>query len=671
VALSSSDILTNKNVLVPTLSLSFIARKSPSRRSYRLPSLAPSLLLCYFNIIMEEQQQPQRGNPFLLKPLWVAIGEKNTGQHIDDDGAHHDDDGGIELPPFHCNDQNDADDDRPDEQTTQQQTAAQSNKHHAPPPRHLTLFDLVSIGVGGTIGSGIFVLNGLIAHSYAGPATFISWIISGFAALLSGCCYAELSGRIPSAGSSYAYAYVALGELPAFVVAGMLTLEFLLSGSAVARSWGDKVVEWLRIELSARDTVINLMQPGFGINPMACLVSIVTTMLVLGGVKESKLVTDVFTWIKVGLVIFMTVGGYVLFDSSNMVPVVPPEFGASGVFRGAISSFFGYLGFDAVCCVAGEAINAERNLPLSIMITLGIVTSLYVTAAIALVGMQHYNEISTESGFPEAFKANGVEWAAQLTAAGEVLTLPVVVLISVVIQPRLQYACAKDGLLPPMFGEIDETGNPRKGALFAGVLMTIFATFIPFEYLDDFVSAGILIAFSTTNCSLVIMRRESPQSDPSLLAKLLAGYNLSSFLTCITISHGLHLVIGWLFAVLFGILCIVLVVKISRQCPPSSTFGNVSDVCHMYDTNKRYFSTPWVPAIPCLGIFVNYMLISQLSMFGICLLLTYCVLLVVFYFIYGARHSVGRKEGWSKRHYAMVNAQCNNGDVMALNATIT
>ncbi len=173
------------------------------------------------------------------------------------------------------------------------------------------------------------------------------------------------------------------------------------------------------------------------------------------------------------LVAGMTIGGFVLFNSSNFKPFIPPEFGASGVLRGAVSSFFGYLGFDAVCCVAGEAINAERNLPLSIMITLVVVTTLYVAAAIALVGMQSYQDISPESGFPgkayfslsseldkclsrltfycyhvaftpvEAFKANNIEWASQLTAFGEVLTLPVVVLISVVIQPRLQYALCK------------------------------------------------------------------------------------------------------------------------------------------------------------------------------------------------------------------------------------
>ena len=202
------------------------------------------------------------------------------------------------------------------------------------------------------------------------------------------------------------------------------------------------------------------------------MVSIATTALVLAGVKESKRATDFFTWIKVGLVTFMTIGGFILFNEANFKPFIPPEFGASGVLRGAVSSFFGYLGFDAVCCVAGEAINAERNLPLSIMITLFTVTLLYVAAAISLVGMQNYTEISPESGFPgqftdskhvfvplcplisnstplcillllEAFKANGINWAAQITAFGEVFTLPVVVLISIVIQPRLQFALGK------------------------------------------------------------------------------------------------------------------------------------------------------------------------------------------------------------------------------------
>ena len=247
----------------------------------------------------------------------------------------------------------------------------------------------------------------------------------------------------------------------------------------------------MRVQLNVKESVLQILDPGYGINPAACLLSIATTMTVVRGVKEakvnryfvelrisrmptpakltlpylpwSKIVTDFFTWIKVLLVAFMIVGGFVLFDSSNLEPFVPPEFGASGVLRGVVSSFFGYLGFDAMACVAGEAIDAERNLPLSIMITLAIVTILYVAAAIALVGMQSYDSISPESGFPGeliifptrrlifestnlligfsvAFKSNGVEWASKLTAFGEVFTLPVVVLISIIIQPRLQYA---------------------------------------------------------------------------------------------------------------------------------------------------------------------------------------------------------------------------------------
>ena len=170
-----------------------------------------------------------------------------------------------------------------------------------------------------------------------------------------------------------------------------------------------------------------------------------------------------------------------------------------------------------------------------------------------------------------------MEWAAQLTAAGEVATLPVVVLISIIIQPRLQFAMANDGLIPQWFG------NMRNGALFAGVLMTLFATFVPFSALDDFVSAGILVAFTITNCSLVVMRRESLNHR---LEKLLALFNASSFSTCMMLSHVGH--IGWIITPL----PIYIAYKISRTCPPTS-FGNTQLYRH-----DKYFTTPMVPYVP-------------------------------------------------------------------------
>jgi APA family basic amino acid/polyamine antiporter len=297
----------------------------------------------------------------------------------------------------------------------------------------LTLFDLVCVGIGSTIGSGIFVLCGLIANQYAGPATFISWGIAGGAACLSGVCYAELAGKIPTAGSVYAYSYVSMGELPAVMAAACLTLEYVGSASAVARSWGDKVVEYVYQEFlmdingeipsdPSEQTgtwwwiMKHVLNPGYGINPMAFIVSTASVILLLQGVKESKAATNFFTTVNVALVTFMGVGGLVLLQRNNLLPLVPPQFGAAGIFRGATSSFFGYIGYDEICCIAGEALNPRQNLPRAILLTLCIVTFLYMVAALALTGMQPYEEISCTSGFPNAFRSNGVEWAAQLTA---------------------------------------------------------------------------------------------------------------------------------------------------------------------------------------------------------------------------------------------------------------
>ena len=251
------------------------------------------------------------------------------------------------------------------------------------------------------VGSGIFVLSGLIAREYAGPSTCISWVIAGGAALLSGCCYAELSGRIPSSGSSYAYVYAAMGELPAVIAAACLSLEYLVSGSAVARSWGDKMVVWLKSEFHMRQLVLNLLEPGFGFNTMAFLVSVVSLALLLKGVKESKNVTNIFTTTKVILVLYMIFGGAFYFRMDNLKPFFPPKFGVGGMMRGATSSFFGYIGYDEVCCVAGEAIQPQKNMPKAVMLTIAIVTFLTVFASVSLVGMQPYFDISSTSGFPE------------------------------------------------------------------------------------------------------------------------------------------------------------------------------------------------------------------------------------------------------------------------------
>jgi len=521
----------------------------------------------------------------------------------------------------------------------------ETHEHHESTTveRHLSLFDLVSVGVGGTIGSGIFVLTGYIAHYYAGPATTISFFISGVAACCSGLCYAELAGRIPASGSTYAYAYVALGEVFAVLAASCLTLEYMVSGAAVARSWGDKVVLWIRDEWGWESTE-KYLSPGYNLNPLAGILSAACVLLLMDGVKESKMVTNVVTSLKVALVVFMIVGGFWLLDGSNLTPFVP--FGTSGIFRGATSSFFGYLGYDEVCCIAGEALHPARDMPRAVLWTLSVLTLLYVLAALALCGMMPFDEMSDTSAFPAAFRYNGVEWAAQVSAFGEVLTLPVVVLISLMAQPRLQLALTRDGLLPSIFGRINAEGNLRAGTLIAGVPMTLIATCIPFGYLDDLISAGILIAFSMTNACLILMRCERPY----LMSIGLAIYNILCFVTGMLLSH-MDSTVGTGLSIGFGAATAATALFLAWKCPRSSTFGHsIQSHADTVDTT-RHFKAPFVPLLPFAGTFVNWKLISELEATGILLLLVYLGIVTGLYLWFGSKRSIDSSRGWVQGHY--------------------
>lgn len=512
--------------------------------------------------------------------------------------------------------------------------------------RHLSLFDLVCIGVGSTVGSGVFVLTGLIANRHAGPATFLSWSLAGGAACASGLCYAEMGGRHPSSGSTYVYARETLGETASVVAAACLTLEYLFSASAVARSWGDKVVDYVQDEFGWIDTgydgsddgsdVWLLLDPGWGINPMAFLVSLGSVVLLLGGVQESKMVTNVFTTVKMVLVLFMAVAGLSLMRwKENMVPLVPPQFGAAGVLRGATSSFFGYVGFDEICCIAGEAKDPARNMPRAIILSLIMVTVLYIATSLALVGMVPYEDVSTDNGFPDGFRYRGCNWAAEISAIGEIITLPLVVLVTVMVQPRLQYAMAKDGLLPKKFANVDASGNLVYGTKCAGVLMITVATLVPFEYLDDLISAGTLVAFSITDVSVIISHKRSPIESPRLLKQLLAAFMVNSFVFGVSLRWCLGSFVDdgatdgggaterWSrYLVLASLACACGIGNQIRNCPERKTA--YSDEAR----DGNLFLTPFVPTLPLLGSFINVYLIAQLETSGLIMLFLYIGLMV-------------------------------------------
>ena len=433
----------------------------------------------------EDDMSPSRNGPWCRKPLWVvdmqARGDTARAPSF------------VEMAPLASgsgrnNNQGDTSIDtwleNDDCKLSPGRTfdATSSDHNVSSPQRHLTLLDLLSIGIGGTVGSGIFVLCGLIAHSRAGPATVISFAISGLAAAASGCSYAELASKIPVSGSTYAYAYVSIGELAAVISAALLTLEYGISGSAVARSWGDKVMESIANHVDDDSSSIGRWMigafSGSSVNPLAFLLSIAATITLLSGVKESKRVVNAFTIFKLALVAFMIILGFAHCRQDNWTPFLPSTFGIAGILRGSTSAFFGLLGFDEVVCLAGESVNPKRDLAPSVLLTIAGVSVIYIMAALALSGMQPYEDISEASGFPEAFRSLGLSWAANIAALGEIICLPLVVLICLLAQPRLLQALAQDDLLPARFGDL------QFGTLCSGIAMAIIAFCVPFTFLD-------------------------------------------------------------------------------------------------------------------------------------------------------------------------------------------
>ncbi|ETV82394.1 hypothetical protein, variant [Aphanomyces astaci] len=419
--------------------------------------------------------------------------------------------------------------------------------------RSLSLFDLLMIGIGGTVGSGVFATAGLIARCYAGPAAVLSWIFAGLGCVLTGCAFMELSGLIPTHGSTYAYAYHALGEYPAVIAGFLLTLEYGIACAGNARAWSAKFVVWMKLMFDV-DGPTWMKPPGTSIDLYACFLMTACVLVVLGGMAIGKRLINAITVTKIAVVLFIIIAGLTQFHVEYMDPFLPPStvnaatgqvvFGWPGVMVGASASFYGYIGYDEVCCLAGEAMNPRKNIPRAVLGTVVGAALLSVLATLSVVGMQRYDLIDVQESYGEAFKSVGYYWASPIVETGEVLTMPVGILIGFLAQPRVQCAMAKDGLLPPLFGRLDASGNPRVGTFVAGVVLITFATFVEFQVLWNFISLGILLAFNMTNLSLLVVRYG--QGSPQLrvgkwrlqLPFVLTLFGLTSFLSALHWQHG-------------------------------------------------------------------------------------------------------------------------------------
>ena len=400
--------------------------------------------------------------------------------------------------------------------------------------RHMGLVALVLLGVGGTIGSGIFVLTGTAAAQYAGPAIAISFVLAGAACLFAGLCYAELASMIPVAGSAYTYAYASMGELVAWIIGWSLVLEYLFATSTVAVGWSgyfSQLLLQLHIHLPHRASAEAppLAATGNGewglsggvANLPAAIAILFIAWIISLGVRKSTLFNVLVVILKVGVIALVIGFGFGHVDLKNWTPFVPPntgvfgDFGWSGVVRGAGVVFFAYIGFDMVSSSAQEVKNPTRNVPLALLITLTVITVLYVAMALVQTGLAPYKELNVAFPVLVAVEHAGpsLAWLIPLVSWGVVIGLMAAMFIGVYGQSRIFYAMGKDGLIPRVFSHVDPKSRaPSVSIWTTGVGAALVAAVVPIQLLGELVSIGTLMAFAIVCIGVLVLRITHPET---------------------------------------------------------------------------------------------------------------------------------------------------------------
>jgi len=400
--------------------------------------------------------------------------------------------------------------------------------------RHLSALDLTVFGVGVIIGTGIFVLTGVVAKTVAGPATAFSFVVAGIVCGLAALCYAEFASTVPVAGSAYTFSYATLGEFVAWIIGWDLVLELALGAATVSVGWSGYLNQLLG------DLGIPLPTSIAGetatVNIPAIFIALLMTGVLILGIKLSSRVTSVIVAIKLVIVVLVIAVGIFYVKAANYHPFIPPAepgkagsglaapliqtlsgftpsaFGVGGIFAGAAIVFFAFIGFDIVATAAEETKNPKKDMPRGIIGSLVICTLLYVAVSLVVVGMQHYTKLSTTAPLADAFRSVGLPFFSGVISVGALAGLTSVVLILMLGQSRVLFAMSRDHLLPPALGTVHPRwGTPYKITLITGVVVAALSGFIPLTTLADLVNIGTLFAFVLVSIGVWILRRTRPE----------------------------------------------------------------------------------------------------------------------------------------------------------------
>ena len=461
----------------------------------------------------------------------------------------------------------------------QQMMEAASDSEHGL-KRALSATNLIFIGVGCIVGTGIFVITGTAAAQYAGPALSISFLISAIVCMFVALCYTEFASMIPISGSAYSYAYTTVGELLAWFIGWNLVLEYIFGASLVAVGWSGYVVSFLKDwgivippELSSAplDYHEGWIQTGAIINlPSVFIVALITTVLVFG-IKESVRFNNIIVIVKIAVILLFIGFGLSHINTDNYVPFIPEntgiqgQFGWSGVFRAAGIIFLAFVGFDAVSTVAQEAKNPQRDMAKGILGSLIIVTILYIAVSLVLTGMVNYRLLNVPDPIAVGIDSAGPSlfWLRPIIKIGAIAGMSSVILVLITGMPRILYSMSNDGLLPPVLGRVHKKyRTPHITTIIVGSVIAVISGLFPIDLIGELVSIGTLLAFAMVCVSILILRIRRPEMNrpfktPLVWFVAIAGaagclYLMTSLPVTTWERLGIWTVIGLLIYFLYG-----------------------------------------------------------------------------------------------------------------------
>ncbi|KAG7189659.1 hypothetical protein KM043_017336 [Ampulex compressa] len=567
--------------------------------------------------------------------------------------------------------------------------------------RVLDVFDLTALGVGSTLGLGVYVLAGSVAKETAGPAVCISFLIAAVASAFAGMCYAEFASRVPKAGSAYVYSYVTVGEFIAFVIGWNLILEYVIGTASVARglsNYLDALIGNVMGKSLYSVMPINVSflseYPDFFAFGMVMLLVVLLSI----GVKESSILNNIFTTINLITIVIVIVAGSIKANPGNWsialkdIPATVQNpgsggfmpFGVRGVMVGAAKCFYGFVGFDAVATTGEEAKNPQRNIPLAIVMSLIIIFIAYFSISTVLTMMWPYYDQNADAPFPYVFEQMGwpiIKWIVNI---GAIFALCTSLLGAMFPLPRVLYAMGSDGIIFKGLSKVHpKTMTPIWGTVMSGLLTGLMTLIFNLQQLIDMMSIGTLLAYTIVAISVLILRYQKEECPVNHSpATTIGGHDLTSInifkvifnlhnqketsefsskvakccivLLCITVFF-LTFYINYMYKeILSGniVVSVILAVLIVIVLLNLAAVGR--QPC---DNTELSFRVPFVPVVPCCSIFINLYLMLQLDTFtwirfSVWMLMGFCI-----YFFYGISHSERGKrdkleEETIKRKYA-------------------